>query len=83
MDDDGGMVVMASARAYSSVVLLLQLITITETGALTTFDAPYLSGTCTACRLIHPVNGTRTGARLARVVVVAQSALEAQHRHLS
>jgi hypothetical protein len=27
--DDGGMVVMARARAYSSVVLLLQLITIT------------------------------------------------------
>jgi hypothetical protein len=31
-------------RAYSSVVLLLQLITITETGALNNFDAPYLSG---------------------------------------
>jgi hypothetical protein len=50
----GGMVVMASGP-YSSVVLLLQLITITETGALSNIDAPYLSGTCTACRLIHPV----------------------------
>jgi hypothetical protein len=49
------MVVMAGARAYSSVVLLLQLITITETGALSQHSMHHISVGLVQRRLIHPV----------------------------